>query len=322
MKILITGGLGYIGSHIAHLLGTNSIIIDNMSNSKINYSKYLPKAKVFKKKINLNSLRKIFDQHDIKFVIHLAGFKSVNDSIQYPIKYYDNNISSTIDLLKTMDEFKIKKLIFSSSATVYGSHQKSPLKEEYNLSSLNPYGNTKIILEELIDDYSKSNPLFRAISLRYFNPIGANFKKGLADQPLGLPSNLMPLIIKSVVEKKKLIIYGDDYDTPDGTCIRDYIHVQDLAIAHIKALKKVSSIEGHIPINIGLGKGISVLKLIKIFEKTNNVKVSYKIGGRREGDAAISYANNNKAKKILKWVSTLDYERMCYDAWQSYLKRK
>ena len=221
-----------------------------------------------------------------------------------------------------MDNFKIKNLIFSSSATVYGILNNSPLTESSPLSSINPYGSTKIIIEQLITEYSKSNKNFKAISLRYFNPIGSNVNSGLTDQPLGEPLNLMPLIIEAALGKRVLTVYGDDYDTSDGTCIRDYIHVQDLAEAHIKALRKINLIKSHVPVNIGMGKGISVLNLIKIFEEVNNIKVPYKIGKRRKGDAPITFSSNLKAKETLDWSPRYKYEDMCRHSWLSKSKMK
>lgn len=315
-KVLITGGLGYIGSHISYLLNNRAIIIDNKINSNLNYKKLLPKAKVYKSTINTKVLKKIFSQHNIKAVIHLASLKSVNESLEYPLRYYENNFLSTLHLLKSMKEFKINKLIFSSSATVYGYKNKLPFSENSILEATNPYGSTKIMIENLINDYSNSNKLFKSISLRYFNPIGVNLKANLVDQPIGKPLNLMPLIIKAVQEKKHLNIFGDKYNTRDGTCIRDYIHVSDLAEAHISALNNLKNINGHLPLNVGLGKGITVLELIKIFEKVNKVKVPYKISRPRKGDIPISYSSNEKVLKFLDWIPKKSYEQMCFDAWQ------
>lgn len=321
MKILLTGGLGYIGSHIANLLGSKVVIIDNKSNSKLNYKKLLPKATVLEKDLNKSSLEKVFANHNIKGVIHLAALKAVNDSIAYPLKYYQNNVSKTLELLETMDKYKIKKLIFSSSATVYGNKNISPLKENMSLQAINSYGNTKLIVEQIIDDYARSNSSFKAISLRYFNPLGADNEAGLSEQPLGEPENLMPVLIKSIKEKKVFKIFGDNYPTTDGTCIRDYIHVKDLAIAHLKALNKLGKLNGHSKINIGLGKGLSVLEIIKLFEKINKIKIKYKISNRRKGDSAISYASNLKAKHLLGWKPQYDIKDMIKDSWESKTKK-
>ena len=321
MKILLTGGLGYIGSHIAHLVGSSAVIIDNLSNSKLNYKKFLPKAVVFKRDLNQSLLKKIFSQYDIQGVIHLASLKAVNQSIKNPLQYYNNNVAKSLEMLEAMDKFKIQKLIFSSSATVYGSLHKSPLNENLSLQSVNPYGSTKIIIEQMIDDYAKSNLKFRAISLRYFNPLGANIEAGLSDQPLGEPQNIMPILINKVSDKKIFNIFGNDYPTYDGTCVRDYIHIKDLAKAHILALNKLNKFKGHTKINIGLGRGISVLDLISAFEKVNNIKVDYKIANRRMGDAAVSYASNQKAKKLLNWKPKYTIQEMVKDAWEAHKKK-
>ena len=320
MAILLTGGLGYIGSHIAKLLKKKSVIIDNQSNSQLNFKKYLPEATVYLSDFNKHILEKIFTKHDIQGVIHLAGLKSVNESVRYPLQYYEKNISSSMVLLEAMDRFKIQKLIFSSSATVYGDQQSSPLRENMALQSVNPYGSTKIIIEQLISDYAKSNHRFCALSLRYFNPLGADVKAGLADQPLGKPQNLMPILVRSVYENKIFKIFGDNYPTPDGTCIRDYIHVKDLSAAHVLAFKRLHQFKGHLAINLGLGKGASVLEIIKLFEKVTGIKVQYKIVGRRKGDAAISYANNQLAKKLLSWKPQYNYQDMVKDSWNAYNK--
>lgn len=318
-KILVTGGLGYIGSHISQILGENCVIIDDGSNSKLNYKKYLPKCVVFKNKVNEKNLSKIFKKYKIQAIVHLASFKSVNDSVKRPLKYYDNNFFSTLSLLKSMNDFNIKKIIFSSSCTIYGQGDKYPINENFPYKPINPYGNTKMFSEILIEDYANIKKDFHAISLRYFNPVGANFLKGLSESPLGKPLNIMPSIMDAVYKKKPLTVYGDDYQTYDGTCIRDYVHVSDVAEAHIKALNKITKAKGHEKINIGLGKGISVLKLIKIFEKANKVKVPYVIGKRRDGDIAKAYADNKKALKFLSWRPRRTYDQMCRDAWQSYL---
>lgn len=319
MKTLITGGLGYIGSHIAFLLKQNAIIIDNKSNSKLNYKKRLPLSKVYKLNLNYKNLQRVFSENSITSVIHLAGLKSVNESTKLPLRYYRSNVYSTLELLECMDKFKINKFIFSSSATVYGDQHPSPLKESYTLNSTNPYASSKINIEQMIKDYTNSNHQFKAISLRYFNPLGANIKNNLAEQPLGKPQNIMPILVRAVKENKNFQIFGKDYNTPDGTCIRDYIHIQDVADAHLIALKKLSKIKGHESINLGLGKGISILELIKIFEKTNRISVKYKFSSPRKGDVSVCFADNSKAKSVLGWQAKLTYEDMVKDAWQAFL---
>lgn len=321
MNTLITGGLGYIGSHIAIRLKKKAVIIDNLSNSCLDYKKILPHAKVYIKDINFKSLKEIFTNHKIKNVIHLAGFKSVEESISSPLKYYENNINSTLTLLNCMNQFNVNNLVFSSSATVYGHNNLNPLKENSKLSSTSPYGSTKLLIEKMITEFVQSKKEFKAITLRYFNPIGANVKKKLSEKPLGMPQNLMPMIIKSILEKKSLSIYGNNYNTKDGTCIRDYIHVEDLALAHILALKKMKLINSHKILNIGLGKGVSVYELIKIFEKSNKVKVDYKFCPRRPGDIPISYADNKKARAFLNWKPIYNYKQMCIDSWESAIKK-
>lgn len=273
------------------------------------------------KDLEYNILNKIFKNHKIHGVIHLASLKAVNDSISKPLDYYDNNFNSSLDLIRSMEQFKINKLIFSSSATVYGTRHQSPLRESLSLSPNNPYGNTKLLIEKLIQDYASSNKKFKSISLRYFNPIGSNVSTGLSDQPLGSIKNLIPVILNCIQNKTRLEVFGKIYKTRDGTCIRDYIHVQDVAEAHINALKFIHNIKGHIPINLGLGKGITVLEMIRIFEKVNKVKINFKYSNRRKGDADISFANNNLAKKILNWSPKYNYHDMVKDAWQSRMVR-
>ena len=321
MAILLTGGLGYIGSHIAKLLKKKSVIIDNQSNSQLNFKRYLPEATVYLSDLNKHILEKVFTKHKIQGVIHLAGLKSVNESVLNPLRYYENNIGSSIALLEAMNKFKVNKFIFSSSATVYGDQNLSPLKENMTLKSVNPYASTKIIIEQLLNDYAQSNPSFKAISLRYFNPIGADVKSNLSEQPLGQPQNIMPILVRAASDQKVFSIYGNNYETHDGTCIRDYLHVKDLALAHVLALKKINKFKGHTPLNIGLGKGLSVSEVISLFEKVNQVKVKTRTSARRKGDTAISFADNKKAKKLLGWKPKHSYETMMQDAWQAFKKK-
>jgi UDP-glucose 4-epimerase len=321
MAILLTGGLGYIGSHIARLLKKKSVIIDNQSNSQLNFKKYLPEATVYLSDLNKHTLEKVFTKHKIQGVIHLAGLKSVNESVLNPLQYYENNIGSSLVLLEAMNKFKVNKFIFSSSATVYGDQNLSPLKENMTLKSVNPYASTKIIIEQLLSDYAQSNSNFKAISLRYFNPIGADVKSNLSEQPLGQPQNIMPILVQAASEQKVFSIYGNNYETPDGTCIRDYLHVKDLASAHVLALKKIHKFKGHTPLNIGLGKGLSVFEVISLFEKVNQVKIHTRITAHRKGDVAISFADNKKAKKLLEWKPQYSYETMMQDAWQAFIKK-
>ena len=237
-----------------------------------------------------------------------------------PLQYYENNIGSSIALLEAINKFKVDKFIFSSSATVYGNQNLSPLKENMTLKSVNPYASTKIIIEQLISDYAQSNSNFKAISLRYFNPIGADVKSNLSEQPLGQPQNIMPILVRAASDQKVFSIYGNNYKTHDGTCIRDYIHVKDLALAHVLVLRKLNEFKGHTPLNIGLGKGLSVLEVISLFEKVNQVKIKTRITARRKGDVAISFADNKKVKKLLQWKPQYSYETMMQDAWQAFIK--
>lgn len=317
MQTLITGGLGYIGSHIAAKISKNAVIIDNSINSKLNFKKILPECIVYNKTINEKNLDKIFKKHKINQVIHLASLKAVADSVVNPLKYYENNIMSSISLLKSMKKNNVNKLVFSSSATVYGNENKSPLKESMNLNAVNPYGSTKIIIEKLIDEYSNTNKKFKAISLRYFNPLGSSRIYNLPEQPIGKPQNIMPILLDSIKKKKIFKIFGDDYLTKDGTCIRDYIHVEDLAEAHLLSLRKINLITGHEKFNVGTGKGYSVLDLIKTFEKANHVKINYIFHKRRPGDADISYANINKIKKIIGWRPNFNLLDMCKDSFNN-----
>ena len=318
-KILITGGLGYIGSHISYKLQDKSIIIDNLSNSNLDYDRLLPSSLVFPCSLNKKNLEFIFNNHDIDSVIHLASLKSVENSIKDPLSYYKNNIVSTIELLEAMDKFNINKLVFSSSATVYGIKNKSPLKENLELGSINPYGQSKIMIERMISDFTKSKSTFRAISLRYFNPIGANTKSGLSDRPIGKAQNLIPLLIFHIKENIPFEVFGNDYLTKDGTCERDYIHIMDLVEAHLKALKYLENINDHIAINIGLGKSLSVLEVIQIFERVLKNKIKFNISKRRIGDIPICYADTTLANKLLSWSPKHSYETMIKDAWQASL---
>ncbi len=316
MAILITGGLGYIGSHIVKCYGQKDVvIIDNQSNNNLDFKEIFSGINVLIDDLNLNSLNLIFRKFEIDSVIHLAGLKSVGESIEKPNKYYRNNVNASLDLLESMDKFKINKLIFSSSATVYGDKNESPLSEDLDTYPLNPYGETKIIIENMIKNYSKSNPNFASIVLRYFNPIGADKSGKLFDNPLGKPQNLMPLIIQSIIDEKTLKIFGNNYDTEDGTCIRDYIHVLDLANSHLMSLKYLDKFKGFEILNVGMGRGISVLELIEIFMKTNNLKINFEFTKRRIGDAPVSFASNRKIKELLKWSPKYSYEDMCKDSW-------
>lgn len=327
MNILVTGGAGYIGSHTCVKLldtGFNVIILDNLSNSNPNVIERI--EKIVNKRVKLyvgdirnhNILKKIFSENRIDCVIHFAGLKSVNESCINPILYFDNNVSGTISLLKFMEKFSIKNFIFSSSATVYGNESSPPYDESMPTGKVcNPYGRTKYFIEEILKDIYKANNSYNITILRYFNPIGAHKSALLGENPVGIPNNIMPYISQVAANKlPALTIFGNDYNTPDGTCIRDYIHVVDLACGHLKALEKTINSSGSFNIyNLGTGKGYSVLELLHTFEKVSGQKIKFKFGPRRKGDLPIVYASTKKAEKDLKFKAKFDLEKMCLDSW-------
>lgn len=324
-NILITGGAGYIGSHTTLELlnsGYQPIVIDNLSNSKtesINRVKKLSGKNCSFHKVDLldkQSLDNIFDEYDIDAVIHFAGLKAVGESVKKPLLYYQNNVTGTLNLCEAMIRAEVKKIVFSSSATVYGDPQQSPLKEDSPLSAVNPYGRTKLTIEYILKELHQSDPKWDVALLRYFNPVGAHESGEIGEDPNGIPNNLMPFVTQVAVGKlDKLKIFGDDYPTKDGTGVRDYIHVVDLAVGHIKALEKISGPTGVCTYNLGTGKGSSVLDVIKAFEKANSVEIPYEIAPRRPGDAAVCYADPTKAENELNWTAERGLEAMCRDAW-------
>lgn len=332
MVILITGGAGYIGSHTCVELlekGEEIVVVDNFCNSK---PIVIDKIKEITKKefkfyecdlLDKPKLEKVFQENDIKEVIHFAGLKAVGESVQKPLEYYHNNITGTIMLLEVMKKYNCKKIVFSSSATVYGLPKTVPIKEDFPLSTTNPYGSTKLFIEQILKDVCVSDKDFAVILLRYFNPIGAHKSGLIGEDPNGIPNNLMPFIARVADGVyPELKVFGNDYDTPDGTGVRDYIHVVDLSIGHIKAIEKIRQMNGVEIYNLGTGHGFSVLDLVKTFEKVNNVKVNYKIVGRRAGDIAVCYANCDKALKELGWKCERNIEDMCRDTWNFILKNK
>lgn len=332
MVILITGGAGYIGSHTCVELlekGEEIVVVDNFCNSK---PIVIDKIKEITKKefkfyecdlLDKPKLEKVFQENDIKEVIHFAGLKAVGESVQKPLEYYHNNITGTIMLLEVMKKYNCKKIVFSSSATVYGLPKTVPIKEDFPLSTTNPYGSTKLFIEQILKDVCVSDKDFAVILLRYFNPIGAHKSGLIGEDPNGIPNNLMPFIARVADGVyPELKVFGNDYDTPDGTGVRDYIHVADLSIGHIKAIEKIRQMNGVEIYNLGTGHGFSVLDLVKTFEKVNNVKVNYKIVGRRAGDIAVCYANCDKALKELGWKCERNIEDMCRDTWNFILKNK
>lgn len=325
MAILVTGGAGYIGSHtVVELLnlGKEVVIVDNLSNSSIlvldRIEAITGKRPAFYELdvCDKQGLRKVFEQESIEAAIHFAGYKAVGESVQKPVMYYENNIMSTLALVEVMSEFNVKKIVFSSSATVYGVNNQSPLVETMPTSATNPYGYTKVMLEQILKDVHVADSEWSIALLRYFNPIGAHESGLIGEDPSGIPNNLMPFIAQVAVGKRpELSVFGDDYDTVDGTGVRDYIHVVDLAIGHIKALEKVSKKTDVYIYNLGSGEGTSVLQLVNTFESVNKVPIPYKIVPRRSGDVATCYANADKAYKELNWKTTKTVEDMCRDTW-------
>ena len=325
MSILVTGGAGYIGSHtVVELikLGKEVVIVDNLSNSSIlvldRIEEITGKRPTFYELdvADKAALRSVFEKESIEAAIHFAGYKAVGESVEKPVMYYENNIMSTLSLVEVMAEFGVKKIVFSSSATVYGLNNPSPLVENMPTSATNPYGYTKVMLEQILRDLEVSDKEWSVALLRYFNPIGAHESGLNGEDPAGIPNNLMPFIAQVAVGKRaELSVFGNDYDTVDGTGVRDYIHVVDLALGHIKALEKISDTTGVYTYNLGSGQGTSVLELVQAFEKVNGVKVPYKIVDRRPGDVATCYANADKALAELNWKTEKTIEDMCRDTW-------
>lgn len=331
MAVLVTGGTGFIGSHtVVELLeaGEDVIIIDNFYNSKpkvINAIQDITgkgfgfyEGDVADKEL----LRKIFRECFIEEVIHFAGYKAVAESCQKPVMYYRNNIDTTVTLLEVMEEFGCRRLVFSSSATVYGIPDKVPVTEDFALSAINPYGSTKLIIENMCRELCAADDRWSIALLRYFNPIGAHESGKIGEDPNGIPNNLMPIILRVATGKNPILsVYGNDYPTADGTCVRDYIHVVDLAKGHLAAIDSVRKKKGAIPYNLGTGNGYSVLDIINAFEKVNEVKVPYVIADRRPGDAAACYSDPKKANIELNWKAERGIEQMCRDAW-NYIQKQ
>ncbi len=332
MKVLVTGGCGYIGSHTCVELlenGYEVVVVDNLSNSK---KDVVDKIKKITKHdltfyqgdvCNLTLMDQIFAKEKIDAVIHFAAYKAVGESVTNPLKYYQNNLDSTIVLCEVMSKYNVKKLVFSSSATVYGNPKKLPIKESFALSPTNPYGKTKLMIENILKDLYISDNTWSIAVLRYFNPVGAHESGLIGEDPNGIPNNLMPYIMKVATnELPYLNIFGDDYDTIDGTGVRDYIHVVDLSKGHIKAIEKVLQDTGIDYYNLGTGCGYSVLEIVNTFAKVNNVKINYKIVSRRPGDIACCYADPSYAYEKLKWRATKGIEDMCRDSYSFVMKNK
>jgi UDP-glucose 4-epimerase len=325
MHILVTGGAGYIGSHtIIQLLNNNHdvTVVDNLSNSSVESLKRV--EKITNKKIQFHEidlrdrikLEEIFANNRFDSVIHFAGLKAVGESVAKALFYYHNNLSATLNLLEIMNTFGVKQLVFSSSATVYGDPEKVPIKENFPLSATNPYGQTKLMLEQILKDISKTRDGWKIISLRYFNPIGAHESGSIGEDPNELPNNLAPFISQVAIGKlNKLMIYGNDYNTIDGTGVRDYIHVTDLAAAHLAAIENGGKVNKYKAFNIGTGKGTSVLEMVHAFEKASGKKIKFKVTDRRDGDIATCYADVSLALKELGWKAEKTVADACIDAW-------
>lgn len=325
MAILVTGGAGYIGSHTCiELLNANEdvVIVDNFSNSKPKVLEIIQNLTgnefTFYEAdlLNKDSLRVIFEENKIETVIHFAGLKAVGESVQKPLLYYHNNITGTLNLCEIMAEFGVKNIVFSSSATVYGNPKTVPIKEDFPLSTTNPYGSTKLMIEQILTDLNISDKNFKVSLLRYFNPIGAHESGLLGEDPNGIPNNLMPYITQVAVGKLEYLkVFGNDYPTTDGTGVRDYIHVVDLALGHLNAVQAIRKINGVNIYNLGTGIGYSVLDVVKAFEKESGIEIKYKFAERRQGDIAECYADATKAKTELGWEAKLSLAKMCADSW-------
>lgn len=326
MTILVTGGAGYIGSHAAVELlqnGYNIVVLDNLSNSQIESIK---RVKEITERdfpyytadlLDRNALEGLFEKYKFEAVIHFAGLKAVGESVEIPLKYYHNNLTGTINLCEVMAKYDVKKLVFSSSATVYGDPDSVPIDESFSLSATNPYGRTKLMIEEMLQDLYVSDNTWRIALLRYFNPIGAHESGKIGENPNGIPNNLMPYITQVAVGKReKLSVFGNDYETHDGTGIRDFIHVVDLAKGHLKAVQYLDENKGIEAFNLGTGAGYSVLDLVNTFSSISGKEIPYQFTDRRPGDIAVCYAKSEKAVKLLGWQAEKDLKEMCKDSWK------
>ena len=311
--ILVTGGMGYIGSHtVVELLNNSSILVKDRIKKITNKDFKFYNVDVTDKE----SLKKVFEENKIDSIIHFAAFKAVGESVEKPLEYYENNLVGALVVFELMKEFNVNNFVFSSSATVYGKPKSCPIKEDFSLSTTNPYGATKLMIEDIMRDLSKADKNLNLVILRYFNPIGAHESGLIGEEPKGIPNNLMPYITKVAVgQLNELSVFGDDYDTKDGTGVRDYIHVVDLAKGHVASIKKLEENPGLLTYNLGTGEGYSVLDLVKAFEKVNNIKIPYKIIDRRPGDIDMCYADPTKAFDELGWKAEFGIERMCEDSW-------
>lgn len=326
MKILVTGGAGYIGSHTLIALdeaGYDFVVYDNLSNSSKESLKrveqIIAKPIVFEEGDirDEKKLDEVFSQHQISAVIHFAGLKAVGESVEKPLEYYDNNVNGTLVLLSVMKKHQCKKIVFSSSATVYGDPHTTPIKEDFPLSATNPYGRSKLFIEEILRDLFVSDNENKIILLRYFNPVGAHKSGLIGEDPKGIPNNLLPFISQTAVGHREFLsVFGGDYNTDDGTGVRDYIHVEDLALGHVRALQKIDGINEVITLNLGTGNGYSVLEMVEAFKKASNKDVPYKIVDRRPGDIAKCYADPTYAESFLGWSARRGIDEMCEDSWR------
>ncbi len=327
MKVLLTGGAGFIGSHTCVELiesGHDPIIVDNFSNSKPEVLNRIKKitgrdVKFYEADVtDKQALRRIFGEQEIDAVVHFAGYKAVGESVAKPVMYYRNNLDSTLTLLEVMNEYNVKNIVFSSSATVYGEHNEPPYNENMPISTCtNPYGWTKLMSEQILRDAAFADKELSVVLLRYFNPIGAHSSGLIGEDPAGIPNNLFPYVAKVAGGKlEKLGVFGDDYPTEDGTGVRDYIHVVDLAKGHVAALEYAAEHKGSEEVNLGSGSGHSVLEVVNTFASVNNIPVPYEIKPRRPGDIAVSYADASKAKELFGWTAQLTLEDMCRDMWK------
>ena len=326
MKILVTGGAGYIGSHTCVELlnqGHEVVVIDNLYNSSKLAMERVETITGRKLKfyegdlLNKADIENVFKNEDIDSVIHFAALKAVGESVALPLRYYDNNITGTLNLCEVMAEHGVKNIIFSSSATVYGTPEIVPITENSPLSTTNPYGSTKLFIEQILQDLNVADPEWNVVILRYFNPIGAHNSGLIGEDPKGIPNNLVPYITQVAVGKlDTLSVYGDDYDTKDGTGVRDYIHVVDLALGHVASLSKLEKNSGVSIYNLGTGNGYSVLEMIRAFEQASGKRIPYIIKERRAGDIAVCYAQADKALKEINWAAKYDVNQMCEDSWR------
>jgi UDP-glucose 4-epimerase len=326
MKILVTGGMGYIGSHTCVELlnaGHEVVVVDNLCNAQACVKQRI--EKIAGRPIDFAEsdtrdragLERIFGAHEIAAVMHFAGLKAVGESVARPLRYYENNVSSSVVLFETMGKFGVKTIVFSSSATVYGDPDSVPIREDFPLSATNPYGRSKLMIEEILRDLYRAEPDWHIALLRYFNPVGAHESGLIGEEPSGIPNNLVPYIAQVATgQRERLNVYGGDYPTPDGTGMRDYIHVVDLALGHVKALDKLATGSGVVTYNLGTGRGNSVLEMVRAFEQASGRPIPYAIADRRPGDIATCYADPSRAREELGWTAERDIAQMCADVWR------